>query len=351
MAQCLVSDWGQWPLPLTLITLIPAGIINCIHYNVWDEITYPLQNFNSGTVEVWEWISNFTPHFTGHEISLTSTWWSSYGKFIVSIMEKIDHVIPRLNYILQSGYPFWLYIIHCQCNSHCLYPTYDSYPPCWRWHVSDLLELTCELCHSGWSMLNGMFNSGGLYMVPSHYSNFPIIFITDNAKITLCESTKNIISKITVLKWDHNAYDCYSWYFHDGYHDMKTPSVLLAHCYGNPPVIPSWRMSNTMLSLLLTRTNNEVLGDLRHHVSHMTSLWWPHFLSRLTLYFVTFSAAYVHLVDIYISMYQPDKQMNSIKYETEVSTVGFIRVHELNKARSVKRLKYCLYQRHLLNMW
>ena len=29
-----------------------------------DEITYPCANFIA-TVEVWEWISNFTPHFTG----------------------------------------------------------------------------------------------------------------------------------------------------------------------------------------------------------------------------------------------------------------------------------------------
>ena len=32
-------------------------------------ITYPLSNFNSTAVEVWEWISNFIPHFTGHVIS------------------------------------------------------------------------------------------------------------------------------------------------------------------------------------------------------------------------------------------------------------------------------------------
>ena len=43
-----------------------AWINNYILYNVWDEITYPFPNFNGATVEVWEWISNFTPHFTGH---------------------------------------------------------------------------------------------------------------------------------------------------------------------------------------------------------------------------------------------------------------------------------------------
>ena len=29
---------------------------------VWDEITYPFLNVNGATVEVYEWISNFTQH-------------------------------------------------------------------------------------------------------------------------------------------------------------------------------------------------------------------------------------------------------------------------------------------------
>ena len=36
---------------------------------MWYEITYPFPNFNGVNVEVWEWISNFIPHFTGHGIS------------------------------------------------------------------------------------------------------------------------------------------------------------------------------------------------------------------------------------------------------------------------------------------
>ena len=32
--------------------IIPAWISNYIHYNVWDEITYPFLNFNGCTVEV-----------------------------------------------------------------------------------------------------------------------------------------------------------------------------------------------------------------------------------------------------------------------------------------------------------
>ena len=37
--------------------------MNYIYHNVWDEITYPFPNFNDATVEVWEWISYFIPHF------------------------------------------------------------------------------------------------------------------------------------------------------------------------------------------------------------------------------------------------------------------------------------------------
>ena len=36
---------------------------------MYDEITYPFPNFNSCTIEVWEWISNFIPHFTGYVIT------------------------------------------------------------------------------------------------------------------------------------------------------------------------------------------------------------------------------------------------------------------------------------------
>ena len=57
------------PLHQHGVTWIPAWISDYIHYKVWDEITYSFPNFNSCTVEVWEWISNFTPHFTGHVIT------------------------------------------------------------------------------------------------------------------------------------------------------------------------------------------------------------------------------------------------------------------------------------------
>ena len=30
---------------------------------MWNGINYPLPNFNGATVEVWEWMTNFIPHF------------------------------------------------------------------------------------------------------------------------------------------------------------------------------------------------------------------------------------------------------------------------------------------------
>ena len=47
----------------------PAWRSYYIHHKVWNETTYPFPNFNGCTVEVWEWISNFIPHSSGHVIT------------------------------------------------------------------------------------------------------------------------------------------------------------------------------------------------------------------------------------------------------------------------------------------
>ena len=31
--------------------------------NLWDEIIHVLPNFNGAAIGIWEWISNFIPHF------------------------------------------------------------------------------------------------------------------------------------------------------------------------------------------------------------------------------------------------------------------------------------------------
>ena len=72
------------------MAMIPGALIlieisNCIHYKVQGEITYLFTSFNGAAVEVWEWMSNFIPHFTGHQ----------------------PHVItyPRWESVLEKGVP------------------------------------------------------------------------------------------------------------------------------------------------------------------------------------------------------------------------------------------------------
>ena len=57
-------------------TLFPAVIGNFIHYTVWGETAYPFTNLNGATVEVWEWISNFSLYFTECVITYPCWDWS-----------------------------------------------------------------------------------------------------------------------------------------------------------------------------------------------------------------------------------------------------------------------------------
>ena len=58
-----------WWDKLWLCLHLFSWISNHIHYFEWDEITYSFPNFNCAPVEVWEWKSNFIPHFTGQVIT------------------------------------------------------------------------------------------------------------------------------------------------------------------------------------------------------------------------------------------------------------------------------------------
>ena len=54
-------------LPISIRVTSPA--VGQLRDCDWDEITNPFPNFNGAVVEVWEWISNFTPHFIGYVIT------------------------------------------------------------------------------------------------------------------------------------------------------------------------------------------------------------------------------------------------------------------------------------------
>ena len=46
------------------VAMLPyQSVFNCIHYKMLGDITYPFLNFNDSAIEVWEWISHFSPNF------------------------------------------------------------------------------------------------------------------------------------------------------------------------------------------------------------------------------------------------------------------------------------------------
>ena len=57
----------------SVVPYIFSGENNYSDYNVWDEITFPLSNFNGCTTEIWEEISNVSLNFTENVITY---WWS-----------------------------------------------------------------------------------------------------------------------------------------------------------------------------------------------------------------------------------------------------------------------------------
>ena len=69
------------------LTVIPAWINNYIHYNVRDEITYPLPNFRGTATEVWQWIRNFIAHFIAYVITY-SCW--DYSKSMLVKGAPVD---------------------------------------------------------------------------------------------------------------------------------------------------------------------------------------------------------------------------------------------------------------------
>ena len=81
---CIASLYAIWwditptsrPHYWHKITIILAGITYHIHHKILGEITYAFPNFNDATVDVWQLVSNFIPHFTGHVVTYPCWDWS-----------------------------------------------------------------------------------------------------------------------------------------------------------------------------------------------------------------------------------------------------------------------------------
>ena len=97
--QVLCSIKSTQQIPSDCFTLIPEWISDYDHCIVWDEIANPFSNFNSPTVEFWEWIWYFIPLFIGHAI--TYPCWNQY----MLIKGPRDRLKPsECPYILHSKY-------------------------------------------------------------------------------------------------------------------------------------------------------------------------------------------------------------------------------------------------------
>ena len=55
---------------------------------MWDKITYPFLNFNDATAEIYKWISNSIPHFTGRVNTYPRRDWSE-TMLVKGAMEQI----------------------------------------------------------------------------------------------------------------------------------------------------------------------------------------------------------------------------------------------------------------------
>ena len=72
------------------LTLIPEWISNQMSSNVWDETTYPFPNLNDATVDFWEWICNFVPHFTMTVIT-HQCWVNNECNYLSMLGLKLNH--------------------------------------------------------------------------------------------------------------------------------------------------------------------------------------------------------------------------------------------------------------------
>ena len=109
--RCITTCKDEKEILPPWINSIQARISNNMSSKVWDEIIYPLPNFNGCTVEVWEWINNFISHFM-KDIITYPCWhqklnhirkrspWSNYTEGRVQkywICDEIIYPLPNFN--------------------------------------------------------------------------------------------------------------------------------------------------------------------------------------------------------------------------------------------------------------
>ena len=137
-------------------------IINHIHYKVWDEITSPFQNFSGEAIDVWEWGSNFFPHFTGYVITyytlrneVRGVYWIHHVCLSVclSVCPLTFRVRPVASTVQDGFFPYFVQMITSM--RRCV--TCDDL---WPWPISSRsfdLDLENRVCSVASTVLDGFF--------------------------------------------------------------------------------------------------------------------------------------------------------------------------------------------------
>ena len=76
---CPKCNFARFWVKHQLWRYIPAWKNKHMLSKVWDQITHPFPNINGTTIEIWEWISNFIPHFIMDAITKTRRCTAGYN--------------------------------------------------------------------------------------------------------------------------------------------------------------------------------------------------------------------------------------------------------------------------------
>ena len=120
--------WHLWPLLLTCLTLIPAGIIYHMPSNVWDEIIYPFSHWNGGTSV------NVNPDLCDHMASLRYNELTHPAQKVTPfrlavryriqkhIMHETKGTFKTWNYDAKDAHISLTFTAFFEFNRHCLWP-------------------------------------------------------------------------------------------------------------------------------------------------------------------------------------------------------------------------------------
>ena len=82
---------------------------NCIHLKEWDEITYPLSNFNSEAIDVQEWRSNFI-------FILLHIWLTIYAEIDINPYDLLGWYQEYISYWIYMNVTMYLSFLNRKKN-------------------------------------------------------------------------------------------------------------------------------------------------------------------------------------------------------------------------------------------